>query len=44
MSGVIKISSKISCDDSMGTENIENKISSLIQSELTHTNISEKCE
>ena len=44
MSGVIKISSKISCDDSMGTDNIENKIFLLIQSKSTHINTSEKCE
>ena len=43
MSGVI-ISTKISCDDSMGTDDTENKIFPLIQSKSTHTNISEKCE
>ena len=32
MSGVIKSNSKISCDDSMGTDNTENKIFPLIQS------------
>ena len=41
MSSVIKISSKIACDDSMGTNNTENKISSIIPSKSTHTNISE---
>ena len=44
MSAVIKINSKISCDDSMGTNNPENNIFLLIQSKSTHINISEKCE
>ena len=44
MSGVIKISSKIACDDRMGTENTENNFFLLIQSKSTHTNISGKCE
>ena len=39
-----QISSKISCGDSMGTDNTENKLFLLIQSKSTHPNISEKCE
>ena len=44
MSGFIKISSKISFDDSIRTDNAENKIFTLIQSKSPHMNISEKCE
>ena len=44
MSGVIKMSAKISCDNSMGTDNTENLNFLSIQSKSTHTNIFEKCE